>query len=84
MNDNTGKLHALGQSLWLDNITRRMLDDGTLARYIDERSISGLTSNATIFEHAIAKGNSYDSRLPRSRARADPGRRFSCRSPCTT
>jgi transaldolase len=63
MNANTSKLHALGQSLWLDNITRQMLDDGTLARYIDELSISGLTSNPTIFEHAIGKGNSYDEQV---------------------
>jgi transaldolase len=63
MNANTSRLHALGQSLWLDNITRQMLDDGTLARYIDELSISGLTSNPTIFEHAIGKGDSYDEQV---------------------
>jgi len=63
MNANTDNLHALGQSLWLDNITRQMLDDGTLARYIAELSISGLTSNPTIFEHAIGKGNSYDKQI---------------------
>jgi len=63
MNVNTRKLHALGQSLWLDNITRDMLDDGTLARYIAELSISGLTSNPTIFEHAIGKGRSYDEQI---------------------
>jgi transaldolase len=63
MSVNTDKLHALGQSLWLDNITRQMLDDGTLARYIDEFSISGLTSNPTIFEHAIGKGHSYDEQI---------------------
>ena len=48
----TRQLSALGQSLWLDNINRALLDDGTLARYIDERSITGLTSNPTIFERA--------------------------------
>jgi len=63
MNANTERLHALGQSLWLDNITRDMLDDGTLARYIAELSISGLTSNPTIFEHAIGKGRSYDEQI---------------------
>jgi len=56
----TAKLHELGQSLWLDNITRDMLDDGTLKRYIDELSITGLTSNPTIFDHAISKSSSYD------------------------
>ncbi|MGZ5130976.1 MAG: transaldolase [Caldimonas sp.] len=63
MNANTEKLHALGQSLWIDNITRQMLDDGTLARYIGELSITGLTSNPTIFEHAIGKGTSYDEQI---------------------
>ena len=46
----TQRLHELGQSLWLDNITRTMLREGTLQRYIDELSISGLTSNPTIFD----------------------------------
>ncbi|MEO7116754.1 MAG: transaldolase [Caldimonas sp.] len=63
MNTNTGKLHALGQSLWIDNITRQMLDDKTLARYIAELSITGLTSNPTIFEHAIGKGDAYDEQI---------------------
>ena len=63
MNANTQKLQALGQSLWLDNITRQMLDDGTLARYIGELSITGLTSNPTIFEHAIGKGDAYDEQI---------------------
>jgi transaldolase len=63
MNANTQKLRALGQSLWLDNITRRMLDDGTLGRYIDELSVTGLTSNPTIFEHAIGKGDAYDEQI---------------------
>ena len=56
-------LHEHGQSLWLDNITRTMLDDGTLERYIDELSITGLTSNPTIFEHAISEGHAYDDQL---------------------
>ena len=63
MNANTRKLQALGQSLWLDNITRQLLDDGTLAHYIDELSITGLTSNPTIFEHAIGKGDAYDEQI---------------------
>ncbi|HWH60652.1 MAG TPA: transaldolase [Terriglobales bacterium] len=54
-------LHNLGQSLWLDNITRDLIDNGTLKRYIDDLSITGLTSNPTIFEHAISKSSSYDS-----------------------
>lgn len=56
----TQRLHELGQSLWLDNITRTMLDDGTLERYVDELSVTGLTSNPTIFDHAISEGNVYD------------------------
>jgi transaldolase len=56
----TQELQNLGQSLWLDNITRDLLDNGTLKRYIDEFSITGLTSNPTIFEHAISKSKSYD------------------------
>ncbi len=56
----TQQLHALGQSLWLDNITRAMLDDGTLRRYIDELSVTGLTSNPTIFDHAIRESALYD------------------------
>jgi transaldolase len=57
------KLHELGQSLWLDNITRTMLDDGTLARYIDELSVTGLTSNPTIFDKAISGGDTYDEQI---------------------
>ena len=49
----TQKLHDLGQSLWLDNITRDLLNSGTLQRYIDEMSVTGLTSNPTIFDHTI-------------------------------
>jgi len=56
----TGQLHAIGQSLWLDNITRGMLRSGTLRRYIDELSITGLTSNPTIFEKAISHSSDYD------------------------
>jgi len=56
----TQQLHDLGQSLWLDNITRGLLKDGTLRRYIDELSISGLTSNPSIFDQAIKNANFYD------------------------
>jgi transaldolase len=56
----TTVLHNLGQSLWLDNITRDLLDSGTLKRYIDELSVTGLTSNPTIFEQAIKNSTAYD------------------------
>jgi transaldolase len=56
----TKQLHDLGQSIWLDNITRDMLDDGTLRRYIEQLSVTGLTSNPTIFDEAIGKGAAYD------------------------
>ena len=59
----TQALHDLGQSLWLDNITRDMLGDGTLARYIDELSVTGLTSNPTIFDKAITGGDAYDEQI---------------------
>jgi transaldolase len=63
----TKHLHDLGQSLWVDNITRDMLDRGTLERYIRDFSITGLTSNPTIFDHAIAKSASYDAGIVRER-----------------
>jgi len=56
-------LHELGQSLWLDNITRGLLDSGTLKRYIDDLSVTGLTSNPTIFDHAIKNSESYDAAI---------------------
>jgi transaldolase len=56
----TQLLHNLGQSIWLDNITRDLLTSGTLKRYIDELSVTGLTSNPTIFDHAIKNSNAYD------------------------
>jgi transaldolase len=65
----TRQLSALGQSLWLDNISRALLDDGTLARYIEERSITGLTSNPTIFDKAIGQTAAYDRGI-RDKARA--------------
>jgi transaldolase len=59
----TQALNKLGQSLWLDNITRQLLDSGTLKKYIDELSVTGLTSNPTIFDHAMTHGNSYDAEI---------------------
>src|SRR6266705_971138 len=57
------QLREAGQSLWLDNITRDLLTSGTLKRYIDELSITGLTSNPTIFDHAITKSQAYDAAI---------------------
>jgi transaldolase len=59
----TETLHDRGQSLWLDNITRDLLETGTLARYINELSVTGLTSNPTIFDHAIKNSSSYDAAI---------------------
>jgi len=59
----TEELHDLGQSLWLDNITRDLLTTGTLKRYIDELSVTGLTSNPTIFDHAIKNSTAYDASI---------------------
>jgi transaldolase len=59
----TAKLHDIGQSLWLDNITRTMLADGTLRGYIEELSVTGLTSNPTIFDKAISAGDAYDEQI---------------------
>ena len=64
-------LNQLGQSLWLDNITRDLLDSGTLKRYIDELSITGLTSNPTIFENAVSRSTWYDAEI---RKRLDAGK----------
>src|SRR5438105_3581939 len=59
----TELLHNLGQSIWLDNITRDLLDSGTLLRYISELSVTGLTSNPTIFDHAIKNSTAYDAAI---------------------
>ena len=67
----TAKLHELGQSIWLDNITREMLDSGRLERYIDQYSVTGLTSNPSIFDKAIASG-AYDDAI---RGKASAGDR---------
>jgi len=56
-------LHELGQSVWLDNITRDLLDDGTLARYRRDLAVTGLTSNPTIYQHALAEGTAYDAAI---------------------
>ena len=69
----TGKLYDIGQSLWLDNITRELLNSGTLKRYIDELSVTGLTSNPTIFEHAIRNSASYDADISRKASSAKSG-----------
>ena len=60
---NIRKLHDLRQRIWLDNIAREMPNDGTLARYIAELSVTGLMSNSTIFEHAIGSGDLYDAAI---------------------
>jgi transaldolase len=67
----TQLLHNLGQSLWLDNITRDLLDSGTLKRYIEELSVTGLTSNPTIFDHAIKNSTAYDAAI---RKKVDEGK----------
>jgi transaldolase len=61
----TRTLRDLGQSLWLDNVTRALLNSGTLQRYIDELSVTGLTSNPTIFDHAIKNSSDYDADIAR-------------------
>src|SRR5580692_8548250 len=67
----TQKLHELGQSIWLDNITRDLLKSGTLKRYIGELSVTGLTSNPTIFDQAISRSSAYDAAI---RAKMAEGR----------
>jgi transaldolase len=59
----TQLLHDLGQSIWLDNITRELLNSGTLKRYVTELSVTGLTSNPTIFDHAIKNSTAYDTAI---------------------
>jgi transaldolase len=71
MHDSARTLNGLGQSLWLDNITRGMLRAGTLEKYRDQCAVSGLTSNPTIFEHAIKGGSDYDEAI-RADAGTDP------------
>src|ERR1700674_1329928 len=69
----TKNLHDLGQSLWLDNITREILDGGTLRRYIEQFSITGLTSNPTIFDEAIGKTAAYDKGIRQKAAAGQAG-----------
>ena len=69
----TKALHDLGQSLWLDNITRELLNSGTLQRYIDELSVTGLTSNPTIFDQAIKNSSTYDADIARKAPSAKSG-----------
>jgi transaldolase len=69
----TQLLHDLGQSIWLDNITRDLLNNGTLKRYIDELSVTGLTSNPTIFDHAIKNSTAYDEDISRKASSAKSG-----------
>jgi transaldolase len=68
----TTTLHNLGQSLWLDNITRALLSSGTLQRYVDELSVTGLTSNPTIFDQAIRNSADYDGDIARLASRTKP------------
>jgi len=69
----TQRLHDLGQSLWLDNITRDLINSGTLKRYIDEYSVTGLTSNPTIFDQAIKNSASYDAAIKKGLAAGHSG-----------
>ena len=73
MNRTTEKLHGIGQSIWLDNITHRLLASGTLLSYIRDLSVTGLTSNPTIFDHAIKDSNDYDDAIRRSLDRGKSG-----------
>ena len=72
----TQTLHDLGQSLWLDNITRNLLKTGVLRRYIDELSVTGLTSNPTIFDHAIKNSNDYDDAIKSKLAEGKSGEKL--------
>jgi transaldolase len=74
MNATTQELHKIGQSLWLDNITRGLLTSGNLQRYIQELSITGLTSNPTIFDHAIKNSQDYDDAISQKIERRQSGR----------
>jgi transaldolase len=69
----TGQLHDIGQSLWLDDITRALLDSGTLKHDIDELSVTGLTSNPTIFDNAISKSGDYDAEIRRLMGQGQSG-----------
>ena len=66
----TQLLHNLGQSIWLDNITRDLLETGTLKQYSEKFSVTGLTSNPTIFDHAIKSSSAYDAAIRDELAKA--------------
>jgi transaldolase len=68
----TQLLHDLGQSLWLDNITRDLLNSGTLKGYIDDLSVTGLTSNPTIFDLAIKNSSAYDAAIREKLRKGEP------------
>ena len=72
----TQTLHDLGQSLWLDNITRSLLKTGVLRRYVDELSVTGLTSNPTIFDHAIKNSSDYDDAIKSKLAEGKSGEKL--------
>ena len=72
----TQDLHDLGQSLWLDNITRNLLKTGVLRRYVDELSVTGLTSNPTIFDHAIKNSSDYDGAIKSKLAEGKSGEKL--------
>jgi transaldolase len=72
----TQLLHNLGQSLWLDNITRDLINSSTLKRYIDELSVTGLTSNPTIFDHAIKNSSSYDAAIGKELDEGESGEKL--------
>jgi len=77
----TRQLRAAGQSLWVDNITRTLLKQCTLAAYIDQDSVTGLTSNLTIFDKAIEAGTDYDAEIAaRERAGGSDGPTSRCSS----
>src|SRR5271168_2776710 len=69
----TQSLYRAGQSLWLDNITRDLLTSGTLKRYIDEWSVTGLTSNPTIFDQAIKNSTAYDASIEQNQKNGKSG-----------
>jgi transaldolase len=70
------RLHKLGQSLWLDNITRDLLNQGTLQEYIDDLAVTGLTSDPTIFDHAIKNSTAYDLAIRRELANGKSGEKL--------